>query len=220
MWKCPECKAKLEYLKYNVSTQSCEYGTADLINDPTETQLEQRRRYDIITDHNSDDYGNTDWDGNPEYECPDCSAEIEISDLEWCEDEEEDELDEEGEPIRTKVEDELEETKHKIIVPQQRITEKYTDNTFNNSIICKECKHVFVSNIGERWEEGSVDFCDCPKCGTQNSTEEFKKLLKDGFFNNNEIIIKKHVTTKKTKHSLIASMVKSGRKLRSAISRH
>ena len=212
-WKCPQCKIELEYLKYNVSTQSREYGTADLESEPTEVQLEQRRRYDIVTDHSSDDYGDTDWDGDPEYECPTCSAGIEISDLEWCEDEEDEELDEDGEPIKVVKEEEPEETKFKIIIPKNYITENNcSGNSLSGTIICKECLHPFVTDT-ERWGGNNEEFYDCPKCGTQNSSVEFKQLLKDGFFN--KITEKKHVTTKKIKPRFLALMGKPKRILHS-----
>lgn len=65
LFKCSSCEAISEDLKYSVSTSSTEFGTAS----PLITEEGELENY---FETNSDDWGDTDWDGDPEYQCEDC----------------------------------------------------------------------------------------------------------------------------------------------------
>jgi len=193
-WKCPKCEAEIDQLSYSVATNGTEYGTAQLDD-------ENKEGRDRICDHDFDESGDSDWDGNPEYTCRECDTEINIDDLIWFDSEEEIEKEE-----KEKKEDE--EVLHSIIKPEKEIISK--DNikdASQSSIICKNCRHMFVAS--ESYQE---EFYDCPKCGITNSTEEFKKLLKEGYYSQKK---KDDTNKQKIKHGSIKSMVKSRRKIHS-----
>lgn len=215
MWKCPHCEEEIDSLSYSVATTSYEYGSAslagckreDYISDPNHTWM----HWEMITDHSSDDYGDTNWDGDCEYRCPECDNEIsDIDSLIWIGISEQIELKKEKEP---------EETLHKIIPPKNYIVkDEISKDATESSIICKHCFHIFVHDIERRYrEKDEKDFCECPKCGEQNSPQEFKELLAKGFFSNNAIKIKKNAT-KKTKHRSKWTLGKLRRKVLSKIS--
>lgn len=169
MWKCPECHNQIDELKYNVSTVSSEYGTATLSDEKTDD------RHERIVDHNCDDSGDTDWDGRPEYECPECDSQILISELEWIDKEE------------IKIEElpqEPEETKYNIIMPLRNIinTEESKD-TSDSSIICKICFHVFVCEEScDYYHKKNEELFECPNCNHSNTFKEYRELLKSNFF--------------------------------------
>jgi hypothetical protein len=174
MWKCPECEHTIEYLQYHVNTTSSEYGTADL----SDTNQE---REDRITEFNSDDYGDNNWDGSPEYRCPECDSDVSLNELIWInedDDEEEDKPEPEPEP---------EETLHNIILPENNIIRTDIPKQADESIICKnkKCKHIFVIEKATRYGYGLRDdeeTFECPKCATSNTLAEYKELLLKGYF--------------------------------------
>lgn len=169
MWKCPECEEEITSLNYWVSTNSSEYGDAEL-SDKKETN-----RRDIIIDHNYNDQGDTDWNDEPEYRCPECDELVEPTELIWVGNDHEEEEKEKPEP-------EPEETLHKIITPKQNFIRKdLPKDSTNSTIICKQCKNIFIFDIGTDYTY--EEFCECPKCFTTNSPEEYKELLKNGYFN-------------------------------------
>ncbi|MFA7301789.1 MAG: hypothetical protein WC069_05785 [Candidatus Shapirobacteria bacterium] len=207
-WKCPECNEPIEDLRYEVDTTSYEYGTAELNSRPRPEQPQTRQingltlrvDYEVVVDHNYDDTGDSNWDGDVKYECPECSATVNPNNLIWIndDDEEEDEF-EEGyeeeseETKRKKKEIEikkqiLEETEHEIIRPKKHIILNQCDRiSTDQSFICqnKECRHVFVAEIKNEHSYGEF-FVECPKCSTVNSSETYKKLLSEGYFNQTE----------------------------------
>lgn len=187
VWKCPQCNCAIETLNYNVGISSHEYGTASLTD---EKPKRNTRYYDIAVEHNSDDQGDSNWEGSPNYSCPECDEEIEIKDLIW--------IGKEKKPCeKCKKEikncncSEPEETKFKIILAKHIIIDddKAKDSS-SSTIICKKCKHIFVAFGGEKdWSEKysygnkeTEESCECPKCGTTNSIKEFQQLIKDNFF--------------------------------------
>ena len=177
MWKCPECEHEIEHLQYHVNTQSSEYGTADL----SDTKQE---RGDIVCDYNSDDYGDSDWDGSPEYTCPECDNDVSLSDLIWV-----NEDDDEEEKPKVKKEPEPEETLHKIIRPERDIIKSDLPKSTEESIICKnkKCLHVFVIEETGTYQrrynnENDDEIFECPKCSTSITLEEYKKLLNSNYY--------------------------------------
>jgi len=173
-WKCPECEAEITYLKYSVTTTGTEYGSADLDD-------ENQSHGDRIIEHSCDDSDGGEWDGSPDYSCPECDTGLSEDDVVWEDEEEEDEEECSSGP-KKEVD---EETLHNIITPSKPIISK--DNpkdASTTSIICKKCFHLFVRGKDDIYGE---EFCECPKCGESNSTTEFQKLLKEGYYS-----IKKH----------------------------
>ena len=184
-WKCPNCEEEIDSLRFEVNTSSSEYGTADL-NDSKKKKDETY--YEIVVNHDCEDNGDTEWDGSPEYRCPECDDYINPDNLIW--------IDTEEEKTKEKKKlEEPEETLHNVIKPQNSIIQnEISKDITDSSIICKKCFHVFIHRI-ERGYFGTEDkqnFLECPHCGQTNSLEEFKELLEKGIFN-------KHVITKKIK---------------------
>jgi uncharacterized protein YbaR (Trm112 family) len=172
MWKCPNCNNEIESLQYHVNTQSSEYGTAELSE-------KKQERGDIVTDYNSDDYGDSDWDGSPEYTCPECDNDVSLNELIWVDE------DDEEENNKPKPEPEPEETLHKIILPENNIIKSDLPRQAEDSIICKNCRHIFV--IEETYRPGygrekDEEIFECPKCSTSTTLDEYKKLLTNGYF--------------------------------------
>lgn len=181
-WKCPNCETEIDHLQYNVNIQNSEYGDACL-NDSRKT--EEDKYYEIITEHEYQDSGDSEWDGSPEYRCPECDDNINPENLIWIGSEEEE---------KKKIPKEPEETLHGIVKPDNYIIDENTGRSttrdaINNSLICKKCFHIIVHDIDEpMYGKKEQEFVECPNCGTVNSPEEFKELLKKGKFNK----IKKH----------------------------
>lgn len=175
MWICPECDAEIDFLHYNVNTNSSEYGSVDLSDE------KQTRRGDIVTDYNSDDYGDSEWSDDPNYRCPECDNDVDPTDLIWKGDEEDEEDDDKPKP-----EPEPEETLHKIIVPKKNIMKTDLPKTTEDSIICKnkKCLHVFIIDTSRNYHDGNDDdeTFDCPRCSTSNTLQEYKELLASGYF--------------------------------------
>ena len=164
-WKCPNCEEEIETLDYDVGITATEYGTAYL-NEEKSTEENTR---DIVVDWDSNDMGNTDSNGDYEYRCPECQEEINPDRLIWIEEEEEEEKKEIKKP------EELEETKHNIIRPKTPIIIECNINNNNSSMICKECSHIIIYDDMNYSDE----FPECPKCGTVNSIQEFRKKLSE-----------------------------------------
>ena len=194
-WKCPECKEEIGSLYYDVNTSGSEYGNAQLNDsprpatpvEPIPRHLNYHHHYEIITDHDFSDNGDTNWEGDPSYRCPECDADINPNSLIWFDEDEE----EEEEKIKEAI---LEETTHKIISPEEEIIMKDRPINTDSSMICcnKKCFHVFVAEMkgDTHYEEF---FIECPKCGEINSSTTYKQLLEAGYFN--EI---KHDKTRKS----------------------
>ena len=174
MWKCPECDEEIDNLKYDVDTNSSEYGTASL------SDTKQTHRHDIIEDHESDDYGDSEWSGDANYRCPECDEDINPGDLIWVGDNEEDD----EEKPKIKKEPELEETLHKIISPTKNIIKNDLPKTTEDSIICKnpKCRHVFIINTGTYHGNDDDEIFECPRCATSNTIGEYKQLLNNGYY--------------------------------------
>jgi len=164
MWKCPECGAEISTMKYSAQTTGNEWGTISLPN--------KRREQDQIenySDTNFDDSENTDW-GPYKYTCNECEEIVNLSNLIWVEEEEEEKGEEEKE---------IEEEKHDIIYPKNNIIEEQ-NGILEKMLICDVCKTTYpLSNYSNQHQE-------CPKCGKIIKIEEFKRLLDKGFYNKNE----------------------------------
>lgn len=176
MWKCPNCEDEINYIEYKVRCKQIEYGIAYLTKD-------ERERCKA-TDHENQDLDEYEWTEEPEYDCPLCGERITLELII----EEEDNNDDNNEnttkrnkPIY------FPEEKHNIISPKITISEENIRDISYSNIMCKKCNHIHVN------EEPEKAFIECPKCGELNSKEEFKKLLKNNYFN------KKHVK-KQNKH--------------------
>ena len=175
-WKCPSCDEEINSLNYTVNTVGSEYGDATLSNSepgPGRTNRE------IVVDHDYSDSGDNNWDGEPDYTCPECSDDIVPSTLIWIEPEE---IEEEEKPKN------LEEESHNIIKPITNIirsNDSISRDLLDFTLICKKCNHIFVYDAGEDHYRTDLDkqFYECPNCATQNSPSEFLTLLKEGFFN-------------------------------------
>lgn len=193
-WKCPRCLAPVEDLRYSVSTSGTEYGTA-MLSDVNEED-------DRITDHEYSDTGDTNWEGDTDYECPHCDKSVDPSELIWIGGED----DVPAEPTPEKPPEPIE-AGFEIIKPEKNIidNDQDVDNPIESSIICKGCFHILVTNQRDieqtRYQnEHNSDnefFVECNKCGSINSTVEFRELLKEGFFNQD----KKHAYAKRKNHN-------------------
>ena len=196
MWKCPECETEVTELYYSVPTNSSESGTASIDMTPR-LNRDGIKRAQVI-DYEYDSSGDSEWNGDPEFECRECNNNILLSELIWIEGEEE------KVPPKS---DEPEETLHNIVSPVNRITMRPDfDRTLDSTLMCKNCSHLIVFMSGERGNKDCKDIiCECPKCGETTSEEEFKKLLNIGFFD-----IKEQKNDKpKIKHKHIKLMGKS-----------
>lgn len=155
MYFCPLCENKIEELNYNASTRGYENGSAIL------SKIKEENSY-IIVDW---DYCNSSTEETDvyEYNCPECDGEIRLSNIIWKDDKEEKEII-----------DEPEETKHKIITPKNNIisAQKPTDIS-ESGMICKKCNYLFVYKKYQY--DGKNEFCECPKCGTNNSINAYFK---------------------------------------------
>jgi hypothetical protein len=201
-WKCPECQRIIDHLDYNVSTRDTEYGHASLVEERPEIREEsdELRDSQIIEEHEYNDSGGSEWDGDCDYECPECEAEINPTELLWS-----DEIEIPILPIastttaqlrqtyyinpnihRTPPPPEFEEEDHQIVFNETRI--QITDNPKSieeSSILCKKCFHLFVFSCDNNYRSYNDYFCECPKCRTGNSVNEFRQLLKDGYYQKN-----------------------------------
>lgn len=208
-WKCPRCDAPVDDLRYSVSTSGTEYGTASL-SDVNEED-------DRIIDHDYSDNGDTNWEGDCEYECPHCDRSVDPSELIWIGDEDE----EEEEDVKESKEPGDEEASHDIIRPEENIIEKDKGDSANRtSIICKECRHVLVCDMDDLdhgyhdytirnrgYGEKDEFFVVCTKCNHINSTIEFANLLKEGYFN--QLNKNDNAKIRKNKHRFSAAKSKS-----------
>ena len=191
MYKCPHCNEIIEELGFTASTQGWESGIAILSDNEEEP-------YDRVVDYDYADSG-TDETDNYEYTCPACSHTIYLRDLIWENDPEEELITYLHIPCYTcnvkklicthKVryckhckfapkELEPEETLHKIITPKNKIIlENEPQDATENGIMCKnkKCKYIFVYERIKTKEKDS--FCECPKCGTTNSINEYEKTI-------------------------------------------
>lgn len=167
-WICPKCNAEIEELRYSVPITDVEYGTACL---PDHGDVDDECE---IIDHEYSDSSGSNWDGDPEYECQECDHTIDLSEIKWKNNIEDDE-----ETIKKEKAEILEETTHTIIRPIKNIMNPEPPKTTNNSICCKNCRHIMVLN-GDIYGE---IFCECPICNEVNSTTEYISLVHSGFYN-------------------------------------
>lgn len=163
-WKCPNCENEIEYLEYRVTITGTEYGTIDLSSDTN----------DRLCEHSSED-DSYNRDGDYTYTCPNCDDELNPEDLIWISKEKVIE-----EIKKEIIEEKLEEEEFDIIKPKENIfTNKIPVKSDN--LICKKCFHAFV--IESNYMGFSEDFFDCPKCGTPNTIDEYKKLIEENHYN-------------------------------------
>lgn len=197
MWICPNCEREIEYVEY--SSECREWGSASLI-ESNENDEEAE-----TCDYEQNDSETT---GDTTYSCPECSADISISDLRPAKTESEEE--------KTPKKEELEEEKFDIIKPEIKIQvqERNTDQT-DSTMICKHCYYVFVYSTGKYG--GNEEFTDCPNCGKQNNREEYKQLIKDRFFEQIKIKKLKKKHGKKIKGRCLKLVGRTGQPIRSAV---
>ena len=185
-WKCPHCSETISELRYKVAVTSTEYGNAGL-SENHHSGRDMNRNLMIDDYDYSEQSDNSDWDGDPDFECRECDYEVELQDLIWTDEDEDEENDDElDDEITTRQSKQtiMEETTHGIISPEFTIIEdQNSKNNPRTTIICKTCYHMFPIYKKESGYEESTDFNDCPRCGEINSSGECQELIKDGFFN-------------------------------------
>jgi len=184
MWKCPECEKEITKLHYEVSTNSTEWGTAYLNDEPSEETLLNRVHHRIIDEHSCEDNGDTDWNDDASYQCSECEISITIDDLIW------ENPEEIKEPEKKKKKD-PEEHEHKIITPKNPITtnQESISHLQKSTVICQHCFYIFATGTESYGDDET--FINCPKCGKQNEIKVFKELLETGFFNNKKHYVRK-----------------------------
>lgn len=158
MYICPHCETRIEYLDYNVNINSTEYGTAYFNTENTENREERS----FITDYDYNDQGDTEWNGRPEYQCPECNETIELNELIWQEEKRE------------------KETEKKITIEENPLaiarmatnkilyTNENGDKISKNTTKCPKCKYLFKGEekIGYG-ETGLIENQTCPKCNKE-----------------------------------------------------
>lgn len=170
MWKCPHCETKLDQLKYSVGTVSTEYGDATLTDTRPESQT---NRTDMVDDHNHCDDGDTDWDGSPNYECPECDREVGLNELVWFDDEEESETSTTATIEENPNTDTVKSDWKRVFMESsnnfggQNANE---DKIMNNCLICPRCAYFFARSHGN--DETAV----CPEC---NKAFDIKQSLRN-----------------------------------------
>lgn len=222
MYLCPSCEKEITYLKFSVAVESYDYGTADLPN----RKLKSGESLNFIIDYNTDDSGDSNWNGNPEHECPHCENNIRLSELVWIEPEEKEEIIEKEKPKPTPPEPE--ETLHKIIKPEI-ILNIETESGFRNQnqdqtkiiMICKHCFYSFMYELKKKDnmfpEEESYE---CPRCSQTTTGKEYYNLLQKGFFKRKRKIINlKTPDVKKNTSRSITSLDKPRKSIHSKIFR-
>lgn len=178
MWKCPYCENEIDTLDYSVEVR--EWGYVNLSDDNGNCQTE---------DYESRD---NEWNGDPEFSCPECSEIIEPSELTLVEENETEEKEEKEE------EKKLEEEKFNIIKPEKelQLTNKGS-NQIENTMICKHCFYVFAYS-DKTHDHEKEEQIDCPSCGEPNNVEEYKALIETRYFEKLKVKkLKRHA--KKTK---------------------
>lgn len=172
MWKCPSCENEIECLDYSTATR--EWGSCTLFS--------ANNNGEITTETKNFEQSNNEWSGDIEYFCPECQEEINLSNLLLVKTEQKDKDEEKKEESK-----ELEEEKFNIIEPKIKLQteDKNHMDHCNSTIICKSCNYFFVSST-EKYGD-TKEFVDCPKCETPNNEDEYRKLIKDGFFEKKKI---------------------------------
>jgi len=171
MWKCPECNNEISELNYEVETSGKDYGNAILSSNNNVNLC-------IIEDHDCTDSESGDWTEDVEYTCPECNTTVSPRELIWCENTETEEIEIIKQPETP------EESRHRIITPTNNILKDEEAKDTSSSIICKNCRHIFVCNT-DRGYYGSnniEEIIDCPKCGESNCLKEYQELLGKGYF--------------------------------------
>jgi hypothetical protein len=179
-WKCPECQAEIVHLNYDVNTTSSEYGRAYL----RETEaIRETGSYRRVSDHDYSDTGDSDWDGDPTYKCPECDYEVELEGLIWV-----DENDEENEDEEAKAPKEPTELDHAIIHPQNQIIKKEIGtDPISFTLLCKTCRNpLLCEKVFNTYKSTNDGITEC-KCGTLNTQQEFLDLLGEGYFNKEKL---------------------------------
>jgi phage FluMu protein Com len=167
-WKCPRCGEEIDNVNYQVSTSGREYGSAYIhgTNDgPPE-----------INNHETDD-SDSDWDEDMEYKCPECDEEIDPTLLIEIE---EDEIIETPKPPEV---EETDESDHKIIRPSNPIILNNSRYSTESSMVCKNCRHVYLKG-GCEYDLENIN--ECPQCNTTMSVKEYTQLKNDGYYNTND----------------------------------
>lgn len=168
-WKCPHCEGEIENVDYSVNITQQEYGRADLTASPRTPTLAE------TDNHECNDCGGSEWDGDPTYMCPLCNQEIEIRDLTPIGEEETPE-----DPNHIPAEnEELNETRFSITKPQNQIITTQRIAIEGTILFCAKCKTGFASDL-ENGYFGEHVF-QCPKCERPCTQEETKMLLEEGF---------------------------------------
>lgn len=201
MWKCPECNREITYLNYKVSTEGREYGRGDLRNRP-ETRSDGSS-FHPVQEHECEDSENGEWQGEPDYECPECDNEIVISELIWEEEnEEEDEENEETEPIKEIEKIGIEEnivTEIEIKWKEFISKENKEDILMSYGAICPKCKYFFTKENTNNYYTNPKDEETCPNCNETFNLYQSEKEIKD---KKNKRIIQVATTIKRKKYAI------------------
>lgn len=175
-WKCPKCQKELDYLHYSVPIRATESGRSYL----TKENVNKNDRDDeseMITEDDYSDTDNTEWDGDKEYSCPECYADIYVQDLVW--NTEDREANEEVQDIETP------NAEVKTIENRAVFCGYDKQRSFiNNTDICPKCRNLFLAEDGgSNWEgercTNKQDEITCPYCQHQFTYEEELKALKN-----------------------------------------
>ena len=182
-WICPKCSAAIEELRYCVPITDIEYGTAFL---PADGDIDDDCE---VSDHEFSDTAGSNWDGDCDYECPECDRTVILSEVVWKAEAEDEE--EKKDPITKKKVENMEETNHAIIRPLDDIIETDMPKITDSSICCKTCRHIMIIAGSDDSCYGEY-FCECPQCNEVNSLIEYQSLVKSGFYNKNPNDYAKH----------------------------
>lgn len=148
-YKCPECDAIIDYLKY--AQDVTEYGDYTLPEEPNNKDDAYEGNYDSNDSSGGD---------NTTYNCPECDCEICLSDLIIVDDNDE----EVGNNDKTKKKNE---DNTKVIAPSSSHAENFNpwdESAIPDHVVCKKCKRVILISEDEKDDEAEIS---CPKCNTQ-----------------------------------------------------
>ncbi len=172
MWKCPNCENEVTSLDYTVNTTGSEYGRAILSN------KKQEDIDAIVEDHDYSDNGDTEWDGSPNYRCPECDSDLDPTDLIW------EEENEETNPTQNQRTPEIEEK------PRGKIENEWNkhfdkgnqkkDNMLEEGNFCPKCKYFFPKEYttNRTYDTTETEEATCPNCNHTFDTKTNRIMIK------------------------------------------
>lgn len=180
---CPHCNEQITYVNYTVDAY--ENGTASLYR-----QQKRRDSYSnpitpeipiIKTETEYFESDNSEWTGNPTYECKECGYSLELEDIIVL-----------NKPINQKeilkptIEPENAiESETKLVFRSNPNKKEQKDMKNMGIITCDECKFTFIKDPTAKkdYEIDDSEIIFCPKCTNEiNVRENEKKVLKEAGF--------------------------------------